>query len=76
MDLLFLSEMTTKSNNPAMAHVPAPIVAQMPTLVVTPVVPAVHYGEKPEKFNGLNFKMWQQKNAVLSDHIEPCEVHD
>ena len=44
-----------------MAHVPTPIMAQMPTPVVTPVVPAVHHGEKPEKFNRLNFKMWQQK---------------
>ena len=53
--------MATESNNPAMAHVPAPVVAQIPTPVVTPVVPVVHHGEKPEKFNGLNFKMWQQK---------------
>ena len=53
--------MATESNNPAMAHVPGLVVAQMPTPVVTPVVPAVHHGEKPEKFNGLNFKMWQHK---------------
>ena len=29
-------------------------------MVPTPAVP-VHHGEKPEKFNGLNFKRWQQK---------------
>ena len=32
--------------------------AQVPTLAVT--VP-VNHAEKPEKFNGLNFKRWQQK---------------
>ena len=33
---------------------------KLPGTVPTATVP-VHYGEKPEKFNGLNFKRWQQK---------------
>ena len=57
--------MATESNNSVVAqrptlvvtHVSTPVVAQMPTPLVTPIVPAVHHREKPEKFNGLNFKM-------------------
>ena len=40
------------------AQVPIPVSAtQVPTPAVT--VP-VNHAEKPEKFNGLNFKRWQQ----------------
>ena len=60
-----------ESSNPG-AQVPIPVsTAQVPTPAVT--VP-VNHAEKPEKFNGLNFKRWQQKMPVLSDHTEPCEV--
>ena len=44
----------------ASAHVVTPTVAQALVLPIT--VPIfVSLGEKPEKFNGLNFKRWQQK---------------
>ena len=37
----------------------------VPTFKLLATVPAaavpVHHGKKPEKFNGLNFKRWQQK---------------
>ena len=33
---------------------------KLPTMVPIAAVP-VHHDEKPEKFNGLNFKRWQQK---------------
>ena len=47
-----------ESSNPG-AQVPIPVsAAQVPTPAVT--VP-VNHAEKPEKFNGLNFKRWQQK---------------
>ena len=36
-----------------------PIVVPPPTLVMTPMI--VSHGEKPEKFNGTEFKRWQQK---------------
>ena len=40
-------------------HVPTPVSA---TKVSTPAVTVpVNHAEKPEKFNGLNFKRWQQK---------------
>ena len=41
--------------------VSVPAVARVPNPLVTLIVPAAHHREKPEKFNGLNFKMWQQK---------------
>ena len=45
-----------ESSNPG-AQVPIPVsTAQVPTPAVT--VP-VNHAEKPEKFNGLNFKRWQ-----------------
>ncbi|XP_052206984.1 uncharacterized protein LOC127811292 [Diospyros lotus] len=50
------------SNNVAQGSVP---VAQMPIIVPTaaqmPVTVPVGHCKKPEKFNGLNFKRWQQK---------------
>ena len=47
-----------ESSNPG-AQAPIPVsAAQVPTPAVT--VP-VNHAEKPEKFNGLNFKRWQQK---------------
>ena len=55
--------MDSDSNNDVpttSAQVATPTMAQesvMPTTVPTFVSP----GENPEKFNGLNFKMWQQK---------------
>ena len=41
----------------AQGSVPA---VKLPATVPAAAVP-VHHGEKPEKFNGLNFKRWQQK---------------
>ena len=38
----------------------SPVVAQV-TTPVAHVLVSVSHGEKPEKFNGLNFKRWQQK---------------
>ena len=38
-------------------------------------VPVNHNG-KPEKFTGLNFKTWQQKNVVLLNNIESCEISE
>ena len=42
----------------------------VPTVKLSVTVPAaavpVHHGEKPEKFNGLNFKRWQQKMFYLT----------
>ena len=47
-----------ESFNPG-AQVPTPIsTAQVPMPAV--MVP-VNHAERPEKFNGLNFKRWQQK---------------
>ncbi|GJT14034.1 retrovirus-related pol polyprotein from transposon TNT 1-94 [Tanacetum coccineum] len=31
-----------------------------------------NHAEKPEKFNGQNFKRWQQKDVLLSHYFEPC----
>ena len=51
-----------ESSNPG-AQVPIPVsAAQVPTPAVT--VP-VNHAEKPEKFNGLNFKRWQQKMLFI-----------
>ncbi|PON57724.1 hypothetical protein TorRG33x02_293120, partial [Trema orientale] len=58
------AENMASSQQPAVASavaVPVPAVARVPNPLVTPMVPTAHHGEKPEKFNGLNFKMWQQK---------------
>ena len=41
----------------AQGFVPA---VKLPAMVSTTVVP-IHHSEKPKKFNGLNFKRWQQK---------------
>ena len=38
--------------------------------VATPITVPVNHGEKPERFNGTEFKRWQQKNAVLSHNPE------
>ena len=47
------------------AHWATPHVAQAPVLPTT--VPIfVSPGEKPEKFNGLDFKRWQQKMFYLT----------
>ena len=58
------AENIASSQQPAVASavaVPVPAMARVPNPLVTPMVPAAHHEEKPEKFNGLNFKMWQQK---------------
>ncbi|GMP27262.1 hypothetical protein CsSME_00003331 [Camellia sinensis var. sinensis] len=49
--------MTTEINNTeaVITQTPTPVVP-----VMTPAVP-VNHGEKPEKFNGNDFKRWQQK---------------
>ncbi|GMP85152.1 hypothetical protein CsSME_00038425 [Camellia sinensis var. sinensis] len=49
--------MTTEINSieTVITQTPTPVV-----LVMTPAVPLNH-GEKPEKFNGNDFKRWQQK---------------
>ena len=44
----------------AFVHVATSTVAQAPVLPTTMPI-SVSPGEKPEKFNGLNFKRWQQK---------------
>ena len=41
----------------AQGSVPA---VKLPATVTAAAIPVQH-GEKPEKFNGLNFKRWQQK---------------
>ena len=43
---------------PVQPHVP--VTPVVPAAPVMPTVPAAH-AEKPEKFNGTNFKCWQQK---------------
>ena len=61
--LQFCREMDYDSNNavpPACTQVETPTVAQVP-MVPTVVSISVLHGEKLEKVNGLNFKMWQQK---------------
>ena len=45
----------------AQGSVPA---IKLPVTVPVAAVP-VHHDEKPEKFNGLNFKRWQQKMFYL-----------
>ena len=42
------------------AQVATPIVAQVPVMPTTMPI-SVSHGEKPEKFNRLNFKRWQHK---------------
>ena len=44
------------------------IVAQgsVPAVKLPATAIPVHHGEKPEKFNGLNFKRWQQKMFYLT----------
>ncbi|KAL2467313.1 zinc knuckle (CCHC-type) family protein [Abeliophyllum distichum] len=60
------------TENQTVATVPSPsvnqTVAQVPSFAATQTVAPtghvtvpVNHGEKPEKFNGLNFKRWQQK---------------
>ena len=44
----------------ASAQVAIPTVAQVPMMPTTVPI-SVSHGEKLEKFNGLNFKRWQQK---------------
>ena len=44
---------------------------------VVPVVPIpnhVSHREKPKKFNGNDFKRWQQKKVVLSHYVESPKV--
>ena len=41
------------------------------TEVPVPIKARTHH-EKPKKFNGDDFKRWQQKNALLSHHPLPC----
>ena len=51
---------SNKTVPPTFTQVSIPTVAQVP--VMPTVVPIfVSHGEKPEKFNGLNFKRWQHK---------------
>ena len=61
--LQFCKEMDSDSNNnvlAASAQVGTPTAAQVPMMpIVVPI--SISHGEKPEKFNGLNFKMWQHK---------------
>ena len=55
-----LSEMDTNNNN---VHVTTNHVVPVVSIyVLTPV----SHGEKPEKFNGNNFKRWQQKCYSIS----------
>ena len=44
----------------ASAQVATPTVTQAPVMPTTVPI-SISPGEKPEKFNGLNFKRWQQK---------------
>ena len=64
--------MTSQSNNagvPESGQVATLTVAQVATPTIVAQAPMVHTsgsisvspGGKPEKFNGLNFKRWQQK---------------
>ena len=68
----FAGKMTSQSNNvgvPESSQVATPIVAQVATPIVIFQAPMVHTsglvfvspGEKPKKFNGPNFKRYQQK---------------
>jgi hypothetical protein len=49
---------TTAVQTPPFVHTPVMHIA--PVAPVVPSMPAAH-AEKPEKFNGTNFKQWQQK---------------
>ena len=64
--------MTSQSNNasvPESGQVATPTVAQVVTPTVVAQAPMVHTsgpdfvspGEKPEKFNELNFKQWHKR---------------
>ena len=57
--------MTDASNNVVAAITETVAQGSVPAVKMTATVPAVavlvHQGEKPEKFNCLNFKRWQQK---------------
>ena len=56
--------MTSKSNNdgvPKSGQVVAPIVVAQAPMVHTFRPVSISPREKPKKFNGLNFKRWQQK---------------
>ena len=61
--LQFCKEMDSDSNNNVLAastQVGTPTASQVPMMpIVVPI--SISHGEKPEKFNGLNFKMWQHK---------------
>ena len=57
-------KMTYESNNtgvPESGKVVAPTVVAQASMLHTSELVYVSLGEKPEKFNGLNFKWWQQK---------------
>jgi hypothetical protein len=49
---------TTAVQTPPFVH--TPVMHNAPVAPVVPSMPAAH-AEKPEKFNGTNFKQWQQK---------------
>ena len=52
--------MTSKSNNTDLLESGSTIIAKAP-MVHTSGHVSISLGEKPKKFNGLNFKRWQQK---------------
>ncbi|PON75497.1 hypothetical protein PanWU01x14_041220, partial [Parasponia andersonii] len=64
-DVVNAENMTSSQEPAVVSTVPVHVLAlaRVSNLLVTPMVLAVHYREKPEKFNRLNFnfKIWQQK---------------
>ena len=71
--------MTSESNNisaPESGQVAASTVVAQAQMLHTSRPVSVSPREKPKKFNRLNFKRWQQKNVILPDHLESCEILD
>ena len=54
------NSVTATAGNATVSQIPSGSGARVPTAAIPFPAPITH-AEKPEKFNGLNFKRWQQK---------------
>ena len=54
------SEMTTEKNDADVVIIGSSLQTPIPPRAAAPPTVSTTHGEKPEKFNGQNFKRWQQ----------------
>ena len=64
-NILFLQTIMATDSTPTVVPPPTPVMALM----------IVSHGEKPEKFNGTNFKRWQQKMLFYLTTLNLAHFH-